>query len=148
MLYKVRLVHACKRALFLACECVKVLLSKGARSSYCTQLRAKKVSQRSPYARATIAAAPSSEPHLDIYFPIGSKTKGALQGPAFVRQYAPSIVRYYSVRVGTYFGGLGLKEGCFSLCFLLLLQYKDLYPVSKHGSSFFLSSIDRPILNL
>ena len=97
-----------------------------------TQLRAKKASQRSPYARAIIAAAPSSEPHLDIYFPIGSKTKGALQGPAFVRQYASSIVRYYSARVGTYFGGLGLKEGCFSLCFLLLLRYKDLYQVFKH----------------
>ena len=97
----------------------------------------KKASQRSPYARAIIAAAPSSEPHLDIYFPIGSKTKGALQGPAFVRQYAPSIVRYYSARVGTYFGGLGLKEGCFSLCFLLLLQYKHLYQVSKFGSSSF-----------
>ena len=46
----------------------------------------KKASQRSPYARAIIAAARPSEPHLDIYFPIGSKTKGALQGPAFVRR--------------------------------------------------------------
>ena len=125
MLYKVRLVHAFKRALFLACECVKVLLSKGARSSYVVRNCApKKASQRSPYARAIIAAAPSSEPHLDIYFPIGSKTKGALQGPAFVRQYAPSIVRYYSARVGTYFGGLGLIGGVLFTLLSLIASFR------------------------
>ena len=77
---------------------VRASVRASASKSYCqralfdpasTQLRARKASQQSsPYARAIIAAAPSSEPHLDIYFPIGSKTKGALQGPAFVRQYA------------------------------------------------------------
>ena len=40
--------------------------------------------------RARYNSGGASEPHLDIYFPIGSKTKGALQGPVFVRQYAPS----------------------------------------------------------
>ena len=117
---------------------------------YSTQLRAKKASQQSPYARAIIAAAALVSHTLTYTFPLAQKLRvlSRVQLLYGVRQYAPSIVRYYSVRVGTYFGGLGLKEGCFSLCFLLLLQYKDLYPVSKHGSSFFLSSIDRPILNL
>ena len=107
-----------------------------------TQLRAKK-SKPAKSLRARYNSGGASEPHLD--FPIGSKTKGALQGPAFVRRTPVrahiSALHNYSPSVGTYFGGLGLKEGCFSLCFLLLLQYKDLYQVCILTWKFFFSHL-------
>ena len=87
---------ACKRACGAPRLCVQTCVSSSVRVRQSPTVKgrcrfnqyaiARQKSKPAKSLRARYNSGGASEPHLDIYFPIGSKTKGALQGPAFVRR--------------------------------------------------------------